>query len=105
MLKVKIIFKTIFLLLLIVACNSTSSPNREMVLLLRKVSKNAMVAANSFCPEAGVAHFDSLIQITHDPYKLFELKNSLGIAFLKLGEEQKAIEVYEELLKTGQEGD
>ena len=69
-----------------------------MVLLLRKVSKETSVAANSFCPEAGVAHFDSLIQVTHDPYKLFELKNSLGIAFLKLGEEQKAIAVYEELL-------
>ena len=76
-----------------------------MVLLLRKVSKNARVPANSFSPEAGVAHLDSLIQVTHDPYKLFELKNSLGVAFLKLGEEQKAIEVYEALLKTSEEGE
>ena len=76
-----------------------------MVLLLRKVSKEVSVAANPFCPEAGVAHLDSLIQITRDPYKLFELKNSLGVAFLKLGEEQKAINVYEELLKVSQEGD
>jgi hypothetical protein len=91
-LKVKIIFKTIFLLLLIVACNSISSPNKEMVLLLRKVSKETSVAANSFCPEAGVAHFDSLIQVTHDPYKLFELKNSLGIAFLKLGKNKKRLQ-------------
>ena len=92
-------------MLLIVACNSTSSPNEEMVLLLRKVSKKVSVADNSFCPEAAVAHLDSLIQVTNDPYKLFELKNSLGVAFLKLGEEQKAIEVYEALLKTSEEGD
>jgi tetratricopeptide (TPR) repeat protein len=92
-------------LLLIVACNSTSSPNKEMALLLRKVSKEVSVADNSFCPEAAVAHLDSLIQVTHDPYKLFELKSSLGVAFLKLGEEQKAIEVYQELLKVSREGD
>ena len=76
-----------------------------MALLLRKVSKEVSVADNSFCPEAAVAHLESLIQVTHDPYKLFELKSSLGVAFLKLGEEQKAIEVYEALLKTSEEGD
>lgn len=92
-------------MLLIVACNSASSPNTAMVSLLRKVSSEVSVAGNSFCPEAGIAHFDSLIKITHDPYRLFELKNSLGIAFLKLGEEQKAIGIYEGLLKTSQEGD
>lgn len=100
----KAILINIFLWLLVAACNSNTSPDNDMVLLLGKVSKDVSVAGNPFCPEAAVTHFDSLIQVTHDPYELFELKNSLGIAFLKLGEEQKAIEIYEGLLKTSQEG-
>lgn len=92
-------------MLLIAACNSASSPNKEMASLLQKVSKQVSVADNPFCPEAAEAHFDSLIKVTHDPYELFNLKNSLAMAFLKLGEEQKAIEVYEGLLKTSKEGD
>ena len=74
-----------------------------MVLLLQKVSKEVSVPDNPFCPEAQKAHFDSLIAITHEPYRLFDLKTSLGMAFLKLGEEQKAIVVFEGLLKTAQE--
>jgi hypothetical protein len=81
------------------------SSNEEMVSLLRKVSNEVSVAGNPFCPEAQEAHFDSLIQVTHDPYELFELKNSLGMALLKLGEEQKAIDVYEGLLKASREGE
>jgi hypothetical protein len=80
------------------------SSNKEMVLLLQKVSDEVAVAGNPFCPEAQEAHFDSLIQVTKDPYALFELKNSLGMVFLKLGEEQKAIDIYEGLLTTSQEG-
>jgi len=99
----KLILKNILPLLLIVACNSTTSPNKEMASLLQKVSKEVSVPGNTFCPEAQKAHFDSLIATTHDPFQLFDLKNSLGMAFLKLGEEQKAIEVYEGLLKTSQE--
>src|SRR5690242_14167137 len=95
----KLVLKAILPLLLLVACNSTTSSNQQMVALMQKVSKEVSVAGNSFCPEAQKAHFDSLIAVTHDPYRLFDLKNSLGMALLKLGEEQKAIELYEGLLK------
>ena len=99
----KLILKNILPLLLIVACNSTTSPNKEMASLLQKVSKDVNVPDNTFCPEAQKAHFDSLIAVTHEPYQLMDLKSSLGMAYLKLGEEQKAIDVYEGLLKTVQE--
>ncbi len=99
----KLILKNILPLLLIVACNSTTTSNKQMALLMQKVSKEVSVPDNSFCPEAQKAHFNSLIAVTHDPYQLFDLKNSLGIAFLKLGEEQKAIDIYEGLLKTAEE--
>jgi tetratricopeptide (TPR) repeat protein len=99
----KFILKNIFPLLLIVACNSTTSPNKQMVSLLHKVSKEVSVPGNTFCPEAQKAHYDSLVATTHDPFQLFDLKNSLGMASLKLGEEQKAIDLYEALLKTSQE--
>lgn len=89
--------------MLIAACNSTTSSNKEMVLLLKDVSKKVSVADNVFAPEAEKAHLDSLIAVTHEPYQLFDLKNTLGATYLKVGEEQKAIEVYEGLLKTAQE--
>jgi hypothetical protein len=94
----KRILKSIVPLLLISACNSTTTSNSEMLSLLHKVSDEVNVSDNPFAPEAQVAHLDSLITVTHDPYQLFDLKNSLGMALLKLGEEEKAIKVYEELL-------
>lgn len=99
----KHILKSIVPLMLIAACNSTTSSNKEMVLLLKDVSKKVSVADNVFAPEAEKAHLDSLIAVTHEPYQLFDLKNTLGATYLKVGEEQKAIEVYEGLLKTAQE--
>lgn len=100
----KLVSKGILPLLLIAGCRSAPSSNEEMVSLLQKVSKEVSVAGNPFCPEAQHAHFDSLIRVTHDPYALFELKNSLGMTYLKMGQEEKAIGLYEGLLKTGPEG-
>ncbi|HTM92424.1 MAG TPA: FG-GAP-like repeat-containing protein [Flavisolibacter sp.] len=98
----KHILKSVVLLLLISACNSTSS-NKDMESVLQEVYKNMTVSDNFFAPEAEIPHLDSLIAITREPYQLFDLKLSLGAALLKKGEEQKAIEVYEELLKMAQE--
>ena len=80
-------------LFFVAACNSHTSSNQEMASILKKVSKDVAVAGNSFCPEAQKAHFDSGIAVTHDPYELLDLKSSLGMAYLKLGEEQKAIDI------------
>lgn len=88
--------------MLIVACNPTTSSDQSMVSLLQKVSKEVSVPGNSFCPEAQKPHLDSLIAVTRDPYELFNLKSALGAAYLKLGEEKKAIEIYQELLKNAQ---
>jgi hypothetical protein len=96
--------KFILPLVTLVACKSNTSSNKEMVKLLQDVSKKVSVADNPFSPEAQKAHLDSLIAQTHEPYALFDLKNALGMALLKLGEEGKAIEVYEDLLKTTQNG-
>jgi tetratricopeptide (TPR) repeat protein len=100
----KLVIKNIVPLLLIVACKSTTSSNKEMVSLLEQVSNQVSVADNPFSPEAQKARLDSLIAVTHEPYELFDLKSSLGLTLLKLGEEQKAIEVYEGLLKTAETG-
>jgi hypothetical protein len=101
----KPIFPNILLLLLIVGCHSEMSPNKEMVSQLQRVFKEASAAGNSFSPEAQEAHLGSLIAVTRDPYQLFDLKMSLGAVYLKLGQEQKAIDVYEGLLHSTQEGD
>lgn len=90
-------------MMLIVACNPTTSSDQSMVSLLQKVSRQVSVPGNSFCPEAQKPHLDSLIAVTRDPYELFNLKSALGAAYLKLGEEKKAIEIYQELLKKAQE--
>jgi hypothetical protein len=99
----RLIAKNLLLLFFLAACNSHTSSNQEMVSLLKKVSKDVAVAGNSFSPEAQKAHFDSMIAVTHEPYELLDLKSSLGMAYLKLGEEQKAIDIYEGLEKTAQE--
>lgn len=99
----KFILKSIAPLMLIVACNPTTSSDQSMVSLLQKVSRQVSVPGNSFCPEAQKPHLDSLIAVTRDPYELFNLKSALGAAYLKLGEEKKAIEIYQELLKKAQE--
>jgi hypothetical protein len=99
----RLIAKYLLVLLFIAACNSHTSSNQEMVSLLKKVSKEVAVAGNSFSPEAQKAHFDSMIAVTHEPYDLLDLKSSLGMAYLKLGEEQKAIDIYEELEKMAQQ--
>ena len=86
-------------------CDSASSSDAEMVSLLQRIERETSVAGNSFSPEAAQAYFDSVIRVSRDPYELFEAKRSLGLTYLKLGEEQKAIDIYESLLKSGREGD
>ena len=92
------------LLIACVACKSKTDSNKEMVALLQQVRTQMSVPGNPFCPEAQKNQFSSLVAQTHEPYELFDLKSSLGMALLKLGDEQKAIEVYESLMKSAQTG-
>jgi tetratricopeptide (TPR) repeat protein len=97
------VLKKILPLMLIVACNSWPSSDRQMVLLLQKVSRQVSVPDNPFSPEAQKAHLESLIPVTHNPFELFKLKSDLGAAYLKLGEEQKAVDEYKEILESTQQ--
>jgi len=98
----KLVYKTILPLLLIISCKSGTS-SKEMTSILPEVYKQMTVPDNFFAPEAQIPHLDSLITVTQEPYQLFDLKLSLGMALLNKGDEQRAITIYEDLLKMAQQ--
>ncbi|WP_435353676.1 FG-GAP-like repeat-containing protein [Emticicia sp. SJ17W-69] len=89
-----------FLLLLCQSCGvAITNSNDEMVELLAKTYKKYSVKENTFCPEAEQSFFDS-ISINHPDYNFRMRANFFkGSSLLKLGKEQEAVNVFENLLQ------
>lgn len=69
-----------------------------MIDLLHLSYQASYSSANPFCPEAVVPYTDSLLGALPDGMDAMELSIRKGNALLELGQEQKAIDVFEQLL-------
>jgi hypothetical protein len=86
------------LLALFNSCKNKSLPNQEMIDLLRLSNQNAFSSANPFCPEAVVPYADSLLAANPGGIDIMAITIRKGNALLELGQEAKAIEIFEQLL-------
>jgi hypothetical protein len=93
----------IFLLLLMltfcfISCKQKALPNQGMIDLLKASAKYYNNPNNVFCPEAIVKSCDSVLKSSSNQNELTEALNKKANALLKLGEEQKAINIFQDLI-------
>src|SRR5215831_16730006 len=81
-----------------ISCSYKKLPNQDMIDLLKATEKYENNPANIFSPEAIVTFCDSVINNTSDKNAVTEALNRKAGALLQLGEEQKAIDIYQDLL-------
>jgi tetratricopeptide (TPR) repeat protein len=87
------------MMILCASCLHKTIPNEDMVDLLKKIEKNNNKPENMFSPESVVKFSDSIINNSSDEEVLIKAMNNKANALLQLGEEQKAIDIFEDVLK------
>src|SRR5690348_3878941 len=85
--------------LLFSSCKETKSPNQYMIDLLQQSKIAFYNPENPFSPEAVVKYTDSVIQNSSDENLKTKALTRKAHALLELGEEQKAIDIYQKLLQ------
>ncbi|MDP4261217.1 MAG: CRTAC1 family protein [Bacteroidota bacterium] len=80
-------------------------PNEEMILLLRSAEKYDNNPGNIYCPGAIIKFCDSIIHNSSDEAEIEKAQYNKANALLQLGEEPKAITIYEDLLNKTSRGD
>ncbi len=94
-----IIFPFVFLLpILFFSCKSKPLPNQGMIDLLAEAEKNYQSPENVFSPESVAKYADSIIDHSSDEDVITNALNNKANALLELGEEQKAIDILQDLL-------
>ena len=94
----------IYLLLLCIlsfvftSCKHKVLPNQYMIDLLKTAEKNYNSPNNVFYPEATVKLCDSILENSSDKDAQMRALNKKANALLQLGQEQKAIDIFQELL-------
>jgi tetratricopeptide (TPR) repeat protein len=83
--------------LLFISCKPKVLPNQDMIDLLKAAEKNYNSPKNVFCPEAVVRFCDSLLNNSSDENVVTKALNKKANALLQLGEEQKAIDIFQDL--------
>ena len=83
---------------LIVSCKHKPLPNQEMIDLLRSTDKNVDIPENIFSPEAVLKFADSLLNASPAADDIMRLRYKKASALLQLGEEQKAADIFEDML-------
>lgn len=82
------------------ACNHKPTCHEEMIGILKRVQKETNVVANQFYPAAGLVYTDSMLKVPHSTPSMIRycqyLKANL---LLELGEEDKAIQIFEGLTR------
>ena len=86
------------LLFFFISCKNKQLPNQEMIDLLRSTDKYEDNQENIFSPEAVLKFTDSLLAATPANADIIEIKYRKAMALLQLGEEQKSVDVFEEIL-------
>jgi hypothetical protein len=95
--SIKIIFSLCTLLLLLSSCRNTH-PNQEMIDLLHSIDIYEDSPENDFSPEAILRSSDSLLNASPAKNDVMKLKYRKANALLQLGQEQKAIDVFQDML-------
>lgn len=91
----------IFLLLLFMAsCKGKPLPNQEMIDLLEDAQKADDNPGNVFAPQALIRSYDSILNTAPGADTRAGVLEKKADALLQLGEEQKAIDIYQDLLNT-----
>jgi tetratricopeptide (TPR) repeat protein len=94
-----------FLLFFIFSCRNKPLPNQAMINLLKTAEKFDNNPENIFCPKAVIKFSDSIIHVSSIEDELARARYNKANALLQLGEEQKAIAIYEDLLGKTSPGD
>ncbi|MGN6531617.1 MAG: FG-GAP-like repeat-containing protein, partial [Ginsengibacter sp.] len=96
-----VIFVFLFFITIIIcaSCKYKSLPNQAMIDLLEKTEKYNNSPENMFSPEAVAKFSDSIINNSSDEQMLMKALDNKANALLQLGEEQKAIDIFQDALK------
>jgi hypothetical protein len=84
--------------LFFISCKHTEVPNKYMIDLLKNAKEYDNNPNNIFSPEAMLRSCDSIINNSSDKNAVAQALNKKANALLQLGEEQKAIDIYQNLL-------
>jgi hypothetical protein len=93
-----ILFLTVGVPSLLLSCKPKAHPNQSMIDLLKQEESDFNSPDNVFAPGAVVTYCDSILQNSSDEDVKTKALNRQAKAFLELGEEQKAIDIYKDLL-------
>lgn len=85
-------------LLLSIACKHKPDSNQAMIDLLQEEDKLDDNPGNVFSPAAKIRYCDSLLHNSSDNEVLFKARREKANAILQLGDEKKAINIYQNLL-------
>src|SRR5580698_3049757 len=80
-------------------CHPRLSSNDEMVALLSAMRDSESVYENPFCPEAGVAHYDSVLRNPSDLQQYMMAMTFKADLLLKLGMNQQAVNALDTVLR------
>lgn len=100
-----IILSIILVAYFFISCKHKALPNQDMIDLLKTAAQNFNHPDNVFSPESVVKHCDAVIDSSFNREEVINAFDRKGNALLQLGEEQKAIDIFEYLLKKIPPGD
>src|SRR5690242_8979928 len=83
--------------LLFSSCREWDEPNQEMAGLLTEVARRQYTMTNTFCPEAKLAFFDSVLANTRNPSKAEAAFFYKAQTLLEMGNEQESVRLYEQM--------
>ena len=81
-----------------ISCKQKPLPNQAMIDLLKTGEKYSNTPENPFAPEAMVKFCDSVINNSSDQNVVITALDKKANALLELGQEQKAIDIFQEVL-------
>jgi len=90
---------SLVILSLFASCVHENRPNKEMVSLLASISRSEYDPGNTFCPEARLHYYDSLLSRASNISDSTFFAYTLAKTMVELGNEEKAMQVSGGLLK------
>lgn len=90
---------SIVILLLFASCEHEDRPNKEMINLLASISRSEYSPRNTFCPEAKLHYYDSLLSRAINTADSSLLEYSIARTMVELGDEEKAMQMSAMLIK------
>lgn len=86
----------------ILSCGNEKENHEKMITILDEIDKRNFNKDNPFCPEAELAFFASVSADNRNAYRASVAQHQSAISYLKIGEEQKAVNILEKLVEDGQ---